>query len=166
MDKTTSSKNMPKLCNLKNTSYYLSNICDLVVRRHTTNFIGPEPKKCGNHIWFRFCAELCRTEYVCSTPYHAARVKSFLLFEISDNQQTRRPLLLFFYDNCSKEVVLTCTMQFMKQVEPKFCSPRSPMVVWGLIRRLLRSRRSAMASLLFGSHGMYGTLMPSDLVEE
>lgn len=59
--------------------------------------------------------------------------------------------------------LLTCTMQFMKQVEPKFCNPRRPMVVCGLMRRRLRRRRSARASLVFGNHGMNGTLIPNDL---
>lgn len=51
----------------------------------------------------------------------------------------------------------------MKQVDPRFCNPRKPMVVCGLISRRLRKRRSAIASLVFGSHGMNGTLIPRDL---
>lgn len=51
----------------------------------------------------------------------------------------------------------------MKQVDPRFCSPRRPIVVCGLIIRRLRNRRSAIASLLFGIHGLNGTHIPKDL---
>lgn len=51
----------------------------------------------------------------------------------------------------------------MKQVDPKFCSPLRPIVVIGLTTRRFRRRLRAVASCEFGSHGIYGALIPKDL---
>ena len=57
-------------------------------------------------------------------------------------------------------------MQFMKQVEPRFCNPLRPIVVCELITLRFLKRRRAIASLLFGNQGVYGTLTPKDLLHE
>lgn len=54
-------------------------------------------------------------------------------------------------------------MQFMKQVEPKFCSPRKPIVVCGPIILRLRIRCNAATSFGVGNQVVNGALRPNDL---